>query len=176
VPLPAAGVAIIVSVAVLSPTDVWMLVREAAGPHVYHLADGTWENLPIPAGNDINFGGVSIVASSDANVWVVGDGDGGGDTWRYDGSTWTEHVKPSSLVALFYAAALGTDGTLYLAGSSVRTGEGGVWSFDGAQWTDLTPATNPATYDALAVTADGGLIAGGFGTGNSTFSYKSGQG
>jgi hypothetical protein len=144
-----------------------MLVREATGPHVYHLADGTWGNMRIPAGNDINFGGVSIAASSDANVWVVGDGDGGGDTWHYDGSTWTEHLKPSSFIAQFYAAALGTDGTLYLAGSSVRTGGGGVWSFDGAQWTDLTPATNPATYDALAVTADGTLIAGGFGTGNS---------
>lgn len=151
---------------VISPTDVWMLGGQFSA-YVLHLVDGRWEDPLNLSGNDPDFLGLSIVASSDADVWVVGDDAGGiGAAWHYDGSTWTEHAPPKPFYGEFQAAALGPRGMLYMAGYK-GTGGGGVWSFDGAQWKDLTPATTPATYDTLAVTAGGTLVAGGYGSAGS---------
>jgi len=163
------------SMAVLSPANVWMLA--GYGTSVYHFTGTAWEEVANLRNSDQSFTGQRIVARSDSDVWVIGtDGIVGQSyvvtrAWHYDRSTWTEHAAPLSLPGYsdIVAAALGSNGVLYLAGTNMFTFAAKIWSFDGSQWTDLTPPNPTYQYPALAVTAAGTLIAGGDGDGGTGF-------
>jgi len=170
-PVPATAGAQVQSMAALSPTNVWML---AGSPYssvgetsVYHFTGTAWEEIANLDNSDPSFSGQVTVARSDSDVWVIGEdviigeGNTGVEAWHYDGSTWTEHAPPLPSGAKVEAAALGSNGVLYLAGNKGYALAGIIWSYDGSQWTDLTPPNPPYEYEALAVTASGTLIAGG---------------
>jgi hypothetical protein len=154
------------SVAALSLTDAWLLLNGAGKTgyefDVYHLADGAWNYSVNLDANDNSIIALAIVARSDTDVWVIGEEAGSGQlrTWHYDGSAWTDHPPtPSSPVGIGLAAAVGSNGVLYVAGTTYK--EGIVWSYDGSRWTDLTPPNPPLEYDAAAVAADGTLVVAG---------------
>ncbi len=156
----------IISIATVSPTDAWMLVKgtDNHGSNIsaiYHRGGDEWREsaeLPDNAGPP---GTEWIVARSDTDVWVIAPASGGLQAWQYDGSSWTDHPPARYSSARVGAAALGGTGALYLAGRDARTGKGIILGYDGSRWADLTPVNPPHDYDALAVTADGTLIAAG---------------
>jgi hypothetical protein len=141
---------------------------------VYHLV-GTERRDPVNL-DDIekSFKAKWIVARSDTDVWVIGSAHGTLEAWHYNGSRWTDHPPASYSYAVIDAAALGSNGTLYLAGYSGRTHAGIILSYHGSRWADVSPASPPYDYKALAVTAGGTLIAAGGGRHDGTLQEKSG--
>jgi hypothetical protein len=164
-PVPPAPTAIsgrIQSVAVLSPSDIWMLVLTGS-PYVYHFNGTIWQG-PTSPGGGASFIAKSLVASSDSNVWVVGVSDAGTPlAWNYNGQSWINQSPSLSAYAGLTAAAIASNGTLYVAGSrnNVSGNAGLIWSYSGGQWTNITPSNPAQSYNALAVSEDGTLIAGG---------------
>jgi hypothetical protein len=154
------------SVAALSTTDVFALEASFQESVVYHFTHGSWEKLVNLNGNDINFSAVTIVAKSDKDVWVAGTSKSATyipEAWHFDGSTWTEHAATLSPRAEILAAALGSNGVLYVVGNTLGPNgpnRGLVWANDGSGWSDLTPANPRYRYDAVAVTPGGTLVVG----------------
>lgn len=154
------------SMAALSATDAFALL---AGSYVYHFTHGAWQKLVNLPGN---FSAVPIVAKSDTDVWVAGtsgvaDMSGSVDyvpeAWHFDGATWTEHKATLSPEAEILAAALGSNGVLYVVGSIIGPNgpnRGLVWAYDDSGWSDLTPPSPRYRYNAVAVAPDGTLVVG----------------
>ena len=150
----------IMSVAAISPTDEWMLITRTDNhgsnvSAVYHLVGTERLESADLADSEKSFAAKWIVARSDTDVWVIGSARGALEAWHYDGSSWTDHPPTRYSYAAIDAAALGSDGILYLAGSNGHTRKGIILSYDGSRWADLSPANPPSDYQALAVTADG---------------------
>jgi len=71
-----------------------------------------------------------------------------GDTWEFDGTTWTQAtpaVSPSARrwTAMCYDATLGKT-VLFGGSANGTTFHGDTWTWDGTAWTQLTPATSPS--------------------------------
>ena len=169
----------ITSIAALSPTDVWMLITRTDKhknnvSDVYHLV-GTERRESMDL-DDIekSFKAKWIVARSDADVWVIGSARGVLEAWHYNGAGWTDHPPTRYSSVGIDAAALGGNGILYLAGTGGRPGKGVVLGYDGSRWSNLSPASPPYDYRALAVTADGTVIAAGGGRGDGALQERSG--
>jgi hypothetical protein len=93
-----------------------------------------------------------------------------GDTWTFDGATWTEitGAGPSAR----YAPAMATLGNVVVMfGGTSGTLETDTWLFDGTKWA-LSPATGPTGRIGHAMTTLGStvLLYGGGGTGE-TWSF-----
>jgi hypothetical protein len=177
--LPAGLNSQITSIAALSPTDVWILITRTDShknnvSDVYHYT-GT-ERRESADLDDIEKSFVAkwIVARSDTDVWVIGSAHGTLEAWHYGGSGWTDHPPAKYSYAAIGAAALGSNGILYLAGNNGHTHRGIILSYDGSRWTDLSPANPPYDYKTLAVTTDGTLIAAGGGRGDGALQERSG--
>jgi hypothetical protein len=169
----------IMSIAALSPTDVWTLItrtdkRKNNVSDIYHLV-GT-ERRESADLDDIekSFMAEWIVARSDADVWVIGSARGALEAWHFNGFRWTDHPPAPFSYAGIDAAALGSNGILYLAGNNTHTRKGLILSYDGSRWANVSPASPPYDYQALAVTADGRLIAAGGGRGDGALQERSG--
>ncbi len=71
-----------------------------------------------------------------------------GDTWEFDGATWTQVATPTGPSARRWSAMVfdPTLGKCVLFGGSVNgsTFLGDTWTWDGATWTQLTPAASPS--------------------------------
>jgi hypothetical protein len=81
-----------------------------------------------------------------------------GDTWTWNGTTWTKHapaVHPSarSLAAMAYDAATGT---VVLFGGLGTNGDslGDTWTWNGTTWTQQHPATSPPAGDEYSMAYD----------------------
>src|SRR5215472_8076869 len=93
-----------------------------------------------------------------------------GDTWTWDGTTWTRQAPPVHPRARFGAAMAydAATGTVVLFGGTGRHGDlGDTWTWDGTTWTKQHPAVHPPArslaamaYDAATSTA---VLFGGFG-------------
>jgi len=103
------------------------------------------------AGNVVLFGGVALISSSNLSLNTLGD------TWLWNGSTWTEEFPAASppvrdSAAMAYDAATGN---LVLFGgesasASTENALGDTWAWNGSTWTEEFPAASPpARYDAL---------------------------
>jgi len=152
------------SVTALSQSDAWMVTTGQEGSsYVYHLDDGAWEG-PIKPVSGRPFYATSIVARSDSDVWVTGTSSSGkAEVWHYDGSAWANESPDLSSSAELAGAALGSNGILYVAGFNYETGTAMVWAYDGSRWSDVSPANPPQSYDSLAITPAGTLVAVGLG-------------
>jgi len=92
-----------------------------------------------------------------------------GDTWTWNGTTWTEQHPATSPpgrwgAAMAYDAATGT--VVLFGGNGQRGYLGDTWTWDGTTWTNQAPATSPPTrtfaymtYDAATGTA---VLFGGY--------------
>lgn len=88
-------------------------------------------------GNTILFGGSATIAPL-------------AQTWRYDGTTWTQLAPTTSPTGRINADMVydATRGVFVLFGGwtsslSVGTASNQTWEFDGAQWTQIAPTTSP---------------------------------
>jgi hypothetical protein len=167
IPAPPAGNGgMIRSMAVLSATDAFALVATFQVADVYHYTHGAWQLLVNLDSNDIALSAVSIAAKSDTDVWVTGTSITAThvvEAWHFDGAAWTDHPSTLSSQAEVLAAALGSNGDLYVVGSSFGPNgpdRGIVWAFNGSAWSDLTPPSPRFQYDEVAVTAGGTLVVG----------------
>jgi hypothetical protein len=102
------------------------------------------------------------LAGDDALGQVVLFGGGGGsvglgDTWTWDGTSWTKRFPAHSPSPRAYAKAAydaATGQFLLFGGFLGSTGYTDTWTWDGADWTQLHPAHSPPpsvyfmTYDA----------------------------
>ena len=154
------------SAAAVSRSDVWVLTNGDNNqgqpvPYVYHFNGTTWAG-PMRLGGTTPFYAQKIVARSSSDVWVAGSSTT--DTpvvWHYNGSSWADKSPTLSSYAEITTAALGADGTLYVAGFNGTTGTGMIWRYGRSRWTDLTPADPPHQYGALTITPSGILVAAG---------------
>ncbi|HEX4059893.1 MAG TPA: kelch repeat-containing protein [Streptosporangiaceae bacterium] len=96
-----------------------------------------------------------------------------GDTWTWDGSTWTKQAPATSpparyLASMAYDAATATI-VMFGGINNDRRNFGDTWTWDGSTWTKQAPATHPTAradealaYDAAArdVVLFGGTVRG----------------
>jgi hypothetical protein len=163
--VPSANVddgSILVSIAAVSPTDVWAVGASYAGygeisrsrALVEHWDGTTWTIVPVPGahGGQPSPGIVETVTATRPNdVWVA---------WarsivRWDGTTWTDLTAPGRVLAL------------------TGLGPHDVWAvgdvlahWDGREWTTvpLDPGPPGSTFNAVGVTPAGDVWAvGGLG-------------
>src|SRR5205823_4482761 len=85
-------------------------------------------------GTTVLFGGTSVAGCSD-NVY-----DACGDTWSWDGFTWTQRAAGPSAPSARYGASMtydGATGLLMLFGGVRSNGSESaeLWGWDGATWT-----------------------------------------
>jgi len=106
-----------------------------------------------------------------------------GDTWTWDGSTWTKQhpaTSPSAreLASMAYDAATRT--VVLFGGGRFSQRLGGTWTWDGSTWTKQHPATSPPArndasmaYHAGTGTAVlfGGVESDGTGVYNDTWTW-----
>jgi hypothetical protein len=97
------------------------------------------------------------LAGDDAQKQVVLFGGGGlGDTWTWDGTSWTKRFPAHSPSPRSYPAAAydaGTGQFILFGGLDGGTRYTDTWTWDGTDWTQLHPAHSPPyavfmTYDA----------------------------
>jgi len=126
----------------------------ACGPS-HLLAQGAWE-LPSPALSPPARTGTALTTGADGSLVLFG-GEGAlgllGDTWRWDGATWspvtTAHAPPATAS---HAMALDSArGRVVLFGG---TGNPGTFEFDGTDWRSRSPATTPPARHGHAMTYD----------------------
>jgi Galactose oxidase, central domain len=81
-----------------------------------------------------------------------------GDTWTWDGTTWTkQHAAagptPRFGAAMAYDAATGT--VVLFGGCCTLTSQfGDTWTWDGTTWTKQHPAASPTARDSAAMAYD----------------------
>jgi hypothetical protein len=80
-----------------------------------------------------------------------------GDTWTWDGSTWTKQA-PASSPSARYGAAMAYDaatGNVVLFGGHDKNGLlSDTWTWDGSTWTQQFPATHPSARGEAATVYD----------------------
>jgi len=84
-------------------------------------------------------------------------GAGVGDTWVWDGSTWTQQhpaTSPSARwgAAMAYDAATGN--VVLFGGGDSQHNFGDTWVWDGSTWTKQSPATSPSARWGAAMAYD----------------------
>jgi hypothetical protein len=108
-------------------------------------------------GNMVLFGGTSSGAL--------------GDTWTWNGVTWTKQTPASSPTARSVAAMAydpATRDVVLFGGAGAHGGLGDTWTWNGTTWTKLSPATSPTPLASASMaydTATGNMVL--FGGGNS---------
>lgn len=94
-----------------------------------------------------------------------------GDTWEYDGTTWSQRAVAGPPARERFASCFDTARDVFVVfGGASASGQplGDTWEYDGAQWTARAPAVAPAARlgAAMAFAADTGraVLFGGRGT------------
>lgn len=122
---PASAVALTANWIQLSPTT--SPPPRTSASMAYDPANGTM----------VLFGGEEV---TDGSLTMLGD------TWTWDGSTWTEQF-PASSPSPRYGASLAYDSAtddLVLFGGLSTTGDmADTWTWDGSTWTEQVPITTP---------------------------------
>jgi len=80
-----------------------------------------------------------------------------GDTWKWDGLTWTklESVLSPPIREKASMAYDGTNIILFGGSGSFNTILSDTWKWDGLTWTKLEPATSPPARDKASMASDG---------------------
>jgi hypothetical protein len=98
-----------------------------------------------------------------------------GDTWTYDGTTWSQQSPGTSPLAragasMAYDPALGE--MVLFGGGNDETFFGDTWIYDGTTWMQQSPSSSPAARGVAQMAYDGStnkmVFFGGFTDGNAT--------
>jgi hypothetical protein len=126
----------------------WTQQAPATSPSVRDLAAMAYD---AATGTIVLFGGFG-------KTGALGNSGALGDTWTWNGSTWTR-LHPAASPAARYAASMAYDaatGTIVLFGGFGKTsGFRDTWTWDGTTWAKQAPATRPPDqiYAAMAYDA-----------------------
>jgi hypothetical protein len=137
------------------------------------LWDGNrWMRQAPAASPPDRFGGAMGYDPVSRRVLLYGGGTNSspgtlGDTWLWDGTTWTQQA-PASSPGPRLGAAMGSGQTLLLYSGDGNGMHGDTWLWTGTTWKQVNPAKNPgprfeagATGDGLNTWLFGGEIPGG---------------
>jgi hypothetical protein len=81
-----------------------------------------------------------------------------GDTWTWDGSTWTQQRPPTSPSARRTSSIATDPATRHVvlfggfSGGSAKLGD--TWTWNGTTWTQQSPPKSPAARDSAAIATD----------------------
>jgi hypothetical protein len=126
--------------------------------------DGTaWAQQAV-SGPSARLGAIAAANALCSNIVLFGgltgsnSNDDLGDTWTWDGASWTEQQVPAP-PARVWSAAAALNGTVVLFGGTDATGTlGDTWTWDGAHWTQQdVNGPGPRTQHAMA-TLNGRVI------------------
>jgi hypothetical protein len=114
----------------------------------------------------------AAMAALHGSVVLFGGMAGGtplGDTWTWDGSTWTQQQVPGPS-ARYHAAMASLDGRVVLFGGNDGSNDlGDTWLWDGASWTQASgPGSPPAARSGAACGTVGNTLILFGGTANGT--------
>jgi hypothetical protein len=156
----AAAVVLSVQPAVLAssaPAPTWTRQHPATHPPARQNASMAYD---AATGTIVLFGG-----------WRDAGGHYFGDTWTWDGSTWTKQA-PATHPSARYFASMAYDAathTIVLFGGYGGAGQlGDTWTWDGSTWTKQAPATSPPAEDGASMAYDAAtgtiVLFGGYGS------------
>jgi hypothetical protein len=139
--------------------------------------DGTsWTEHDVP-GPSARYGAAAATLGS--TVVLFGGAPGGipsddpgntrwlGDTWVWDGTSWTERHVPGP-PARFAASAATLGDTVVLFGGTTETVLGDTWVWDGTRWTEQKVTGPAGRYDAAMATLGSNVVLG-YGVGYGIF-------
>ena len=139
----------------------WTKQAPAAKPPARHFASMAYD---AATGAIVLFGGAT---GPQGNTFF-------GDTWTWDGSTWTKQAPaahPSARASASMAYDAATRTTVLFGGTGPHGILGDTWTWDGSTWTKQAPTAHPSArasasmaYDAATGTT---VLFGGFGQGPS---------
>jgi len=66
-----------------------------------------------------------------------------GDTWEWDGTTWTQRDVRGPPARAYHAMAATNGKVLLFGGQAASSTLGDTWEWDGNVWTEKHPATRP---------------------------------
>ena len=119
-----------------SPTDVWGISWRG----LWHWNGTSW-SLTAKSG----WWPVAISGTSSSNIWVVGQS---GLIARFDGSSWTKVVSPTSSNLLAVSARTPSDA--WAVGQGAK-----ILHWDGTRWTQVSPSTSTTDWRDVKATAEG---------------------
>ena len=131
----------------LAPSEItWSQLQPATSPTARSLTSMAYD---AATNTVVLFGGCTANSNCGSTGLL-------GDTWTWDGSTWTQ-LSPATSPPAREDAAMAYDaanGTIVLFGGSGSgfTSLGDTWSWDGSTWTQLSPATSPSARYGASMT------------------------
>jgi hypothetical protein len=116
----------------------WSLATPSTAPSARHGAAAVFD---LAAGRPILFGGQQGIVGQQPPMYL-------GDTWTFDGATWTDLDPATPAARIDHALAFDNRGgqTVLFGGYDPGAGQiyGDTWAFDGASWTPLLSPSDPA--------------------------------
>lgn len=114
----------------------WTNATPAVSPPARDWYASAWD---FARGRYVLFGGRVVSGTTTTDI---------GDTWEFDGTTWTQVAtavapSPRRWSAMVFDLVLGTC-VLFGGSSGGTTFLNDTWTWDGAAWIQLTPATSPS--------------------------------
>ncbi|MFM1873670.1 MAG: hypothetical protein RL398_3092 [Planctomycetota bacterium] len=114
----------------------WSNLTAAVNPPVRDWYASTWDAV---RGRYVLFGGRTVVGTTTLDL---------GDTWEFDGTTWTQMAPTNSPSARRWSAMVfdpTTSRCILFGGSALGTSYfNDTWAWDGTDWTQLAPTTSPS--------------------------------
>jgi hypothetical protein len=149
----------------------------------------TWTKLHPATSPPVRYAAAMAYDAATRTVVLFGGSSGGGiadlgDTWSWNGTTWTEQHPATSPPARLWATMAydAATKTVVLFGGDVSDGDiNDTWTWNGTTWTEQHPATSPPTQYAASMAYDAatrkvvlfnGIVTGVGGYTNHTWSWN----
>ncbi len=152
--------ATLTGISALSPTDIFAVgSSKNTGTQVLHFDGTTWSalpNLPVGVANR------GIDATSDTNIWVVGNSGVTSGIWNFNGTTWS-HVPSAGGDLASISGASAND--LFAVGETISTTDQPlVERWNGSTWnvvTSANPSTGANSFSGVTTLSNGTVVAVG---------------
>jgi hypothetical protein len=148
----------LVSIAALSPTDLWasgyLLTQSGSQqsliPFIENFDGKTWSlsGAPLGSGSDIMVGVNGIAPVSDTDVWMtafddINGQDGQGEIFHFDGHTWSLFATADARASTLRAVVAISGSDVWAVGDQDDLTKTLIEHFDGNLWT-IVPSPTPA--------------------------------